>query len=220
MVQALMATIVALGATPAMPTPLTRPAIVRGHVGAVALQVLHRGLVAAVAVGDLPRVGRRRVDEDERARPGDVDAAGKVGVGEVDAAVDHADARRRRRWRWRTTPRRRRSRACPTDRQTAAPVRRRRRRTPRSWPKPARGQGAGCRRRAEVIGPSISVMSPTSTESFLTSIPSLYAGLGDLSPMTGLVHRPSRCIAGSVCQVSDVRVIPAATPFGFDLVAG
>jgi hypothetical protein len=63
----------------------------RRDVRAVALQVLNRRLVAAVAVRDLLRIGRWRGAEDERARARDVDRAREVRVREIDAAVYDAD---------------------------------------------------------------------------------------------------------------------------------
>ena len=91
MVQAFSPMTVASGATPTTPMPFSRAAMMVDDVGAVALEILHGRLVGAVAVGDFRRVGGRRRAEDEGARQADIDGAGEIRMGEVDAAIDHAD---------------------------------------------------------------------------------------------------------------------------------
>ena len=103
MVHAFRATMVACGATPAMPIPLTRPAIVvatwvpwpsRSWTAALLVQsplAISEGSAVGVSV---------KMNEHELRH---VDGARQVGVGEVDAAVDdadlHAGSGRQRRWR-------------------------------------------------------------------------------------------------------------------------
>ena len=63
----------------------------RGDVRAMTLEILDRGLVRAVAIGNFLWIGRRRRAVDERTRPRHVDRTGKVRVTEIDAAIDDAD---------------------------------------------------------------------------------------------------------------------------------